>query len=148
MFRHQAQIRTENITVKVWYVNRYTTWQSEQHEWFEHSPPIWKTGTQPSMHMLQFIAVRTGIEPIATDRQSVMLAVTPTNLVICTGFEPVLSRWKRDVLAFRRTDYSGPPGNRTLHKNIANVFRQPWNMAARYCLYRRPRYKPELLLKV
>ena len=27
----------------------------------------------------QQLAVRTGIEPIATDRQSVMLAVTPTN---------------------------------------------------------------------
>lgn len=27
------------------------------------------------------IAVRTGVEPVATDRQSVMLAVTPTNLL-------------------------------------------------------------------
>ena len=52
MFCHQAQIRTENITVKVWYVNRYTTWHNEQHEWFEHSPPIWKTGTPPSTLML------------------------------------------------------------------------------------------------
>ncbi len=27
----------------------------------------------------QFFAVRTGIEPVTTDRQSVMLAITPTN---------------------------------------------------------------------
>ena len=36
-------------------------------------------------------AVRTGVEPVATDRQSVMLAVTPTNLVTCAGIEPASS---------------------------------------------------------
>ena len=47
---------------------------------------------------IYFPAVRTGIEPIATDRQSVMLAFTPTNLVICMGIEPIFQEWKSCVL--------------------------------------------------
>ena len=35
----------------------------------------------------QFVAVRMGVEPIATDRQSAMLAITPTNLVTRTEKE-------------------------------------------------------------
>ena len=52
-----------------------------------------------------YIAVRMRIELIATDRPPRRIAITPTNLEVCTGIEPVFQEWKSGVLAVRRTDY-------------------------------------------
>lgn len=51
----------------------------EQHQRFELCPPGWWPGAQPLTPILHTIAVRTGIEPVATNRQFGMLAITPTN---------------------------------------------------------------------
>ena len=44
----------------------------------ELSTSVSETNMLPLHHSIIF-AVRTGIEPVTTDRQSVMLAITPTN---------------------------------------------------------------------
>ena len=74
---HRIQNRTENTRLKLWDVANYTI----RHRCSMSDSSAfggWKTGTPPSMHML-LVAVRMRIELIATDRQSVMLAITPTN---------------------------------------------------------------------
>ena len=109
----------------------------EQHERFEHSPPIWKTGAQPSMHMLH-IFLSGSYENRTHSNRSTICDVSrytnePCNLY---GSRTHISRMK--ILCPEPLDEQvnnrGPQGNRTLHKSIANAFRQPWNMAAQSCI--------------
>ena len=50
------------------------TFNQVQYEWFEHSPPVWKTGTPPSTHILQFFfVIEDRLELSSTASKAVML---------------------------------------------------------------------------
>lgn len=103
-------------------INAYTAIHLVIEDRFELSSPESNSEMLPLHHSI-FFAVRTGIEPVATDRQSVMLAVTLTNrdsgvlidailhAIVSKGLQSVPgSNWYHQVeslisLTIRRTDH-------------------------------------------